>query len=270
MQEENELTQQNTEWKAPPPPPSELAPEQAQISEIGTLGTIFIEPETTFKDLKRKPRFIIAGIIIALLVFAYTFGVASKVGEAGMRTFITEQIDKSPQADSLSKEQKEGAVNMQMTIGKYTRFAVPIFVFVSFFIGGLLYWAGAKAFGGTGTFMQNVSVWVYSGFPPAVVSMIANFIVLVFKSVDDIDLAASQRGLVHANLGFFIGKEHPVLATLLSTFDVFAIWGWILAAIGLTVINKMSKASAWTLVMLIVLIGLGFRVVGAIFSGNPS
>ena len=44
------------------------------MSEIGTLGTIFIEPENTFIDLKRKPRFIIAGIIMALLVFAFTFG----------------------------------------------------------------------------------------------------------------------------------------------------------------------------------------------------
>jgi hypothetical protein len=269
--QENETPQQNSaEWEPPPPPPSEEPAEKAQLSEVATLGTIFIEPENTFKDLKRKPRFIIAGVIIALLVGAYTFGVSYKIGEAGMRSFIAEQIGKSPQADSLSAEQKANAVEMQMTISKYSRFAVPIFVFISFLIGGLIYWLGGKAFGGTGSFTQNLSVWIYSGFPPAVVSMIANFIVTAFKSADDIDLAASQRGLIHANLGFLIGKEHPVIATLLSTFDVFAIWGWILAAIGLTVINKMSKASAWTLVIITVVIGLAFRVVGAYFSGNPS
>ena len=43
--------------------------------------------------------------------------------------------------------------------------------------------------------------------------MIANFIVMAFKSADDIDLAASQRGLIHANLGFFVGKEHPIIGT---------------------------------------------------------
>jgi hypothetical protein len=270
MQEEHEMTEQNSEWQAPPPPPSEPAPEAAQISEAGTLGTIFIEPERTFQDLRRKPRFIIAGIIIALLVAAYAFGLAAKVGEAGMRTFIAEQIDKSPQADSLSKEQKAGAVDLQMKIGKYSRFAVPILVFISFFIGGLLYWLGAKAFGGTGSFMQNVSVWVYSGLPPAVISMLASFVVMAVKSADDIDIAASQKSLVNANLGILMGKEHPVLATLLSTFDVFAIWGWILAAIGLTVVNKMSKGASWTLVAVIVLIGLGIRVVIAMLTGNAS
>ena len=79
-----------------------------------------------------------------------------------------------------------------------------------------------------------------------------------------------QQGLIHANLGFFIGKEQAMLKTFLSTFDVFAIWGWILAAIGLTVVNKISKGAAWTLIILIALIGLGFRLIGAIFSGNAS
>lgn len=253
-----------------PPAPKVAAPaEESKMSEIGTVGNIFFEPESTFNDLRKKPRFIIAGIIIALLVTAYTLGVTYKVGDAGIRSFITEQVDKSPRSDSLTPEQKSNAIQMQMTINKYSRFAIPVFVFISFFVGGLLYWLGTKAFGGGSGFMQNVSVWVYSGLPPAVVGTIANFIVLAFKSADDIDLAASQRGLIHANPSFFIdGKAYPLVATVLSTFDVFAIWGWILAAIGLSVVNKMSKASAWTLVIIITIVGMAFRLIGAFFSGN--
>jgi hypothetical protein len=240
---ENEET--NVEWEPPPPPSSHEEPkEEPQMSEVATLGNIFFEPENTFKDLRRKPRFIIAGVIIALLVTAYTFGVAMKVGDETMRSFISDQIDKSPQAASLDKDQKAKAVDLQMTIGKYSRFAVPIFVVISFLIGALLYWLGSKAFGGTGTFGGNLSVWIYSGLPPAVIGMIANFIVLGIKSADDIDLAASQRGLLHANLGFFIGKEHPFLGTFLNTFDLFAIWGWILAAIGLRMIGTYFSGNA--------------------------
>ena len=241
------------------------------MSEIGTLGNIFLEPGRTFEDLKRKPRFIIAGIIIALLVGVYTYAVGAKVGEAGMRSFIEEQINKSPQADNMSAEQKRSAVDLQMTIGTYTRFAVPIVVFISFFVGALLYWAASKAFGGSGGFLQNLSVWVYSGLPPAVVGMVANFIVLAIKPAEEIDLAASQRGLLHANPSFFIdGKAMPMIATILGTFDLFAIWGWILAAIGLSTVNKMSKGSAWTVVLILVVVGLAFRLLGAFFSGNPN
>lgn len=266
--QENE-TSETTPETQPSSPPADLK-DEPQMSEIGTLGGIFFEPEETFKDLRRKPRFIIAGVIIALLVGVYTFGVNYKVGEAGMRRFIQEQMDKNPQMDSMTPEQKSQAVDLQMTITRYSQFAVPIFVLISFVIGGLLYWLGAKAFGGTGGFLHNMSVWIYSGFAPGLVAMVANFIVMIFKSADDIDLAASQRGLVHANLGFFVGKEQPMLATLLSTIDVFAIWGWILAAIGLSVVNKISKGAAWTLVFVIVFIGLIFRLIGAMFSGNPS
>jgi len=263
--------QTSSEWQAPPPPERIEAPEQAEMSEAATLGNIFIEPERTFQDLRRKPRFIMAGLIIAILVTGYTFALRSKIGDEGMRRFMTDQIEKSPQGANLSNEQKQNAINLQMKIGAYTRFAIPVFVIISFLIGGLLYWGGAKAFGGEGTFLQNMSVWIYSGFPPAVIGMIANFIVLALKSADDIDLGLSQRGLINANLGFFLdGHAMPVLTTLLSTIDLFAIWGWILAAIGLRVTNRLSKGSAWAVVIIVVLIGLGFRVVGALFSGNPS
>lgn len=263
--------QNAAEWQAPPPPEAIPQQDMPQMSEATTLGSIFFEPGRTFEDLKRKPRFLMAGIIIALLVTAYGFGLYYKVGDAGMRRFIIEQIDKSPQTQGMSAEQKTGAVDMQMTIQTVVRFILPVFVFVSFLIGGLLYWAGAKAFGGTGGFLHGLSVWVYSSLPPTVIAMIANFIILAFKSVDEIDIAASQRGVVHANPGIFLdGKASPVLTTLVGTLDLFFIWGWILAAIGLRITNKISSGSAWAIVIMLALIGTVLRVIGAFFSGNPT
>jgi hypothetical protein len=91
------------------------------------------------------------------------------------------------------------------------------------------------------------------------------------KSADEIDIAASQRGLLHANPSFFIdGKDMPVLATLLSTFDFFLIWGWILAAIGLQKIAKISSGASWAIVLILALLSLAGRAVSAYFSGNPS
>ncbi len=261
----------SAEWQAPPQPEHIPAPEKPQMSELGTIGNIFIEPENTFKDLLRKPRFIIAGIIIALVVGVYSYSVNAKIGEAGMRSYITDQINKNPQADSMTAEQKASRVEMSMTVSKVSRYLVPVFVLISFLIGGLFYWLGAKAFGGTGTFMQNVSVWIYAGLPPALIGVIGSIIVLALKSADDIDLAASQRGMLHANPSYLIdGKAMPMVATVLSTFDLFAIWGWVLAAIGLSVVNKLSKGSAWAVVIIFVLVGLGFRMLGTVFSGNPS
>jgi len=262
---------ENREWQEPPPPEKIRAEEPPQMSEAATLGNIFFDPSGTFEDLRRKPRFVMATIIIALFITAYSFGLYYKVGDEGIRRFIVEQIDKNPRADSMTAEQKNAAVNMQLTIQKVVRYAVPVFVVISMLIGGLIYWGGAKAFGGTGNFLHGLSVYVYSSLPPTVIGMLASFIVMIFKSADEIDLAASQRGLVHANPGILMdGKAMPVLTTLISVVDLFAIWGWVLAAIGLQKTNKISSGSAWTITIILALIGILFRLVGAYFSGNPN
>lgn len=252
--------------------PSEpIVTDPPQMSEVSTVLGVFMEPGRVFEDLRRKPRFILGAVIIALLMTAYGFGLYYKVGEKAVRSMVAEQIEKSPQTASMPSEQKNGMIEMNMTIQKYIRYAIPIFVFISFVVGGLLYFLGSKAFGGNGGFMHAVSVWIYSSIPPTVVSMIANFIVIGLKSADEIDLAASQRGVIQANPSSLMdGKAQPVLATIIATLDLFMIWGWILAAIGLRITNRISSGSAWGIVIIFALLGILARVVGAFFSGNPS
>ena len=102
------------------------------------------------------------------------------------------------------------------------------------------------------------------------VVVLRSLIVVMLVSTWFVGLVRHRGRRRRLNLGFFVGKEHPIIGTFLNTFGVFEIWGWILAAIGLSVVNKLSKGAAWTIVILIVLIGLGFRLVGAMFSGNAS
>ncbi len=263
---------ENREWQEPPLPEQIRAENtQPQMSELATLGNIFIEPGRTFEDMRRKPRFILALLITILLTTVYAFAFYYKVGDEGFKRFAAEQIDKNPQAANMTPEQKSNAVNLQVKIMTIVRYALPIFIIIGVAIGGLIYWLGGKAFGGSGNYLHGVSTWVYSSFPPTIIAIIANFIILAFKSVDEIDIATSQRGLIQANPGMFLdGKSMPVLATLISVIDLFAIWGWILASIGLQKTNKISSSSAWTITIILAVVGIAFRVIGAVFSGNPS
>jgi len=263
--------QESAEWQAPPPPEKIAPAEPAQMSELATIGNIFFEPGRTFEDLRRKPRFIIATVIISLLATAYAFGLYYKVGEAGMRQFAMEQLDKNAQTSGMDAAAKAGAVDLQLKIGKFIRYLLPIFVAVVLLIGGLMYWGGSKAFGGTGNFMHGWSVFLYSSIPPTVIGSIANFIVLAFKSADEIDIGASQRGVIHASPSILLdGKTMPVLTTVVGTLDLFMIWGWILAAIGLRITNRLSSGSAWAVVIIFALLSTLFRVVSSYFSGSPS
>lgn len=269
------MTEENQEWEAPPPPDNydeeqeEIAP---QMSEPATLANIFFEPGRTFESLRGKPRFIMAGLIIIVLTMAFQILFVQKMGEDRIRRFATEQIEKNPQIQAMKPEDKARIVQQQITIGGYIRnFGLPVILIITFLIGGLGYWLGSNAMGGSSTFTRGLSTWIYSSFPPTVVGTVANIIILFFKSADEIDMAESQRGLIHANPTlFFDGKSMPVLTTLVSLIDVFFIWGLVLAALGLRKTGKISSGAAWAIVLILSLIGVAFRVFGAFMSGNPS
>ena len=176
------------------------------------------------------------------------------------------RIESSKRTQDLDKDAKAQIIKQQSSdIWKYITYgATPVVIAIAFFIGGLLYWGGSKAMGGDGGYLASVAVWIYSGVPPTIVFLIGNLIVMFLKSADDIDLATSQGGLVKANLGFFVDqKSMPVVAALLGSIDLFAIWGWVLAAIGLQKIAKLSSGSAWAVVAIIALIKVSFTVIGA-------
>ena len=272
MEERNLTDEQNaTEWKAPPPPEHIIDErEEPQMSEAATLGNIFFEPGRTFEDLRRKPRFILGFVLLSLLLTAYGFAFYYRVGEENFRQYFAQEIQKNPQVQSLPAEQKRGMIDLNMTITSIVRYLFPLLIIIGVALGALLYWLGIKAMGGAANYLHAVSLWVYSSIPPIVVATIANFIILFIKPVDEIDIATGQRTLLQANPSFFIdGKETPVLATLLATFDLFAIWGWILAAIGLRIIGKISSGAAWGIVIILALVSLTLRVLSALVSGNP-
>lgn len=264
--ENNNATQ--TDWQAPPIPEqiNRNESEPPQMSEAATLGNIFFSPGETFNDLRRKPRFILASLIMIVLVTAFNFLFIQKIGfENMMRT----RLESSAGVQQMPAEDREKLIAQQTgpIVKTISYAATPIVVVVIFLIGALLYWGGAQAMGGDETFLRALSVWVYSSFPPTVVSMLANILILFLKSPDDIDVATSQSGLIHANPSFFMdGKSMPVLSAVVATADLFFIWGWILAAIGLRITGKISSGAAWAIVLFVALLNIAFRVVPAFFA----
>lgn len=258
------MTEQENPGSNPSPREKANAAEPAQMSEGATLGNIFIEPGRVFDDMRRKPRFLLAGIIILLLftVFQVTF-----IEKVGLENIVRARIESSSRTRDLPDDQKNAIIAQQGgPIAKYITYGItPVAIVVTFIIGGLLYWGLSNAMGGSNTFLRGLSVWVYSGFPVTVVFFIGNMIVLFLKSADDIDLANSQNGLLKASLAFFFDpKSSPALSAFLGAFDLFTIWGWILAAIGLQRVAKISSGAAWAVVLILGAVGVLFKVVPAL------
>jgi hypothetical protein len=260
------MEEQNpAEWQAPPPPEKIAALEEAQMSEVAMIGNVFIEPGRVFEDQRRKPRFLLGGLLMVLLISVFQIGFVEKFG---FENIVRSRIESSKRTANLDSDQKNKIIEQQgSNIAKYVTYGItPVVIIVVFLLGGLLYWLGGNAVGGTGTFFGGVAVWIYSSLAPAIVFTIANVIVMFLKDPDTIDLATSQGGLVKANLSILVdAKASPVLGALLGSVDLFGIWGWALAAIGLQKVAKISSGAAWAVVLIIGLIGVTAKVVGALF-----
>lgn len=236
------------------------------MSTPETLTNIFFEPERTFQSLKARPRFLVAALITVAAFMAYYVTFVWRIGtEAIARAQI---LARTPDATA---EQMNQAMAMQSStlVQGITYASFPVVFAVIFAAGAGLYLLGTMAMGKAMTYKQALSVWVYSSFPPTLLYALVNILLLFLKSKDDIDATAVNSGLARANLGLLVDrKAHPVLATVLGSFDVFAFFGLFLAAVGLRVMARLSSGAAWGIVLLIWLVGMIIRVAMAALFGQ--
>jgi Yip1 domain len=245
---------------------------QPTMSEPATLANIFFEPGRTFESLRIKPKFLMALLLTLVCSIGFMVLVSQKIN---IGDYFVDQMKKSSQYEQMTAEQREPAIKFYKS---------PAFTGILFggivvgivgltFIGGLIYWLAMNAMGGTSTYFGGVSVWVYATFAPAFISAITNIIVLLIKSADDIDATSifQKGGLIQANPTMFLDtSKMPVLNTLLSSIDLFQIWGIVLAAIGLKVVGKISSGSAWGIVLVFKLIVVAGSVATVAIFGNGS
>lgn len=256
-------------WEPPPLPEEVVAEEleQPEMSEAATLGNIFIEPGRTFEDLRRKPRFVMATLAIVFLISIFQVAFIEKYG---FKNIATAQLEANPQVQQMDAEAKKQVIEKQtQPMFKYITYGVtPVILIAFIFVGGLILWVSSLALGGKAGYLHGVSTWAYSSFPPTVISILVNFIVMFLKPVEDINLAESQNGLVQANPTFFMNLgEMPVLEAVLRSFDLFAIWGWVLVAIGLQKVAKLSAGAAWGISIILFLVVLAGRTIWALLFG---
>jgi hypothetical protein len=242
-----------------PDPPKEMTTAQ-------TLTSIFFEPGETFKALRTRPRFLIAGIITLLVFMAYytTF-----VWRVGSETIARAQIE-SRQPDA-TPEQIDQALAMQNSpiIKAVTYVSFPVVFAIMFSAGAGLYLLGTMLMGKSLSFKQALSVWVYSTYPTTVVYVVVNILLLFLKSPADIDPTALNSGIARANPSILVDpKAQPMLATILGSFDLIQFYGLFLAAVGLKVLGKLSSGSAWAIVLGIWVVGLLFKIVMSLIMGT--
>lgn len=242
-------------------------PDPPQVmSTAQTLTSIFFEPGETFKSLRDRPRFLVAALVMTVLFMAYY---STFVWRVGAETIARAQIEAS--SPDATPEQIEQGLAMQRNpiIKAITYVAFPLVFAVMFAAGAGLYLLGVMLMGKSISYKQALAVWVYSSYPPMVIYVVINLILLFLKSPEDIDPATLNSGIARANPSILVDmKAQPLLGTILGSFDLIQFYGLFLAAIGLKTIGKLSSGAAWGIILAIWTVVVILRIVMSLIMGQ--
>jgi len=222
------------------------------MSEAEKIASVFYEPARAFQELRARPYWGTAFLIIALSVAVYQFAYTQRIGA---ETIALATIDKTVEgglipAERAAQMRERTAANARQPFAKASgaiNSVVGVFIFMAILAG--LYLLGVLVSGARIKFWQAFSVAVFAGLPVIVLQNLISLLLLYLKSPDDIEPIRGQRGLARADLGvLFNPAENPYLFVIGSSIGLFTLYGIWLTATGLRHSGeKVTSGTAWAI-----------------------
>jgi Yip1 domain len=213
----------------------------ASLSPSGRIVGVFFSPKPTFEDIVRKPSWVLPVVLLTVFSIGVSFAINQRIN---WREFMSQQIEKSPQAAQLSAEQKE------QRIEGGAKFS-PIFTYCIGALGPIIFalvvalamWSAFNLLGGANTnFETSFAVTAHAALTGLVSSLLL-VLILYLKPYGTVDLENPVATNVAAILPDDAAKW---LVALCKSIDIFTFWTLILLAIGFAATNakklKGSKA----------------------------
>ncbi len=221
--------------------PSTAPEAPAPINHFGRILGALFSPRATFEEIAGRPSWVAPVILLTILSLVVSGLLAQKVN---WERFVAQSIERSPQGQQLSPEQREQRAAVGAKVGRafayvfgVTGTIVLTLLLAGVFLGAFNLLAGASV--RFGTAMGIVS----HALMPFGVSSVLAIVVLFLKPPDAVD----PEHLLATNLGALVSGDSPKwLEKLAASMDVFWIWGFALMAIGFAAANpkKISTVKA--------------------------
>jgi hypothetical protein len=224
--------------------PAPEAQSQPAISPFGRIIGIFFSPKATFEDIVRKPSWVLPVFLLTLFSIGVSFAINQRIN---WREFMAQQIEKSPQAASMSAEQKEQRIEGGAKFSPMLTWAIGVCGPIVFaLVVALVMWGAYNLLGGANTnFGTSFAITSHAALT-GLVSSLLFILVLYLKPPGTVDL----ENPVATNLAAVLPDDSAKwLVALLKSFDIFTFWTLILLAIGFAVTNpkKLRGSKAFTI-----------------------
>jgi membrane protein, antimicrobial resistance system len=213
---------------------------------------VLYEPTAVFDRVREKPKFLIPFIVLAVILVVCVF-LLMPYQRAAMADKMAQLAQQNPQAASAA--QKFAFVGI---------FFAPVVFAIALLISASVLWMLVSLFGGEGKFGILLSVTTYASVA-GILFQIAGLAVLMVKgvsgvtSMEDLQPALGLDLLAPGATGFMLA--------VLRGINPFSIWGAFLTATGIAVTHKTSKGTAWTVALIMLVLGV---LVRAAFAGFGS
>jgi hypothetical protein len=204
------------------------APEaQPQMSALSRMINVLFSPGKTFEDIVRKPSWALPIVVLTLLSIAVSVGINQRVN---WREFMSQQLEKSPQAAQLSAEQKEQRIEGGAKITPIITYCIGVVgPILGALIFALIFWGAYSLLGGASTNFSTSMAIASHAFMTGLVSSPLLLLVIFLKQPGTLDL----ENPLASNLAAVLPDDSAKwLVALCKSFDVFTFWTLILIAIG--------------------------------------
>lgn len=240
--------------------------EQARTGVVGRIAGTFFSPGATFEGVRASSSWadwVVPWVIAAIIA---TF-VSQRITPIAMRESVEQQRERIQENSSLSEEQRkaalEGIDKMESRMSVFTASAfivTPLIALVMLAIMSGIYLGIANfLFGGTGTYLKVMAVAAYSGLITSLGGLIM-FPLIVMKNTAKVSMGPA--------LFFPPDMEHTWAYRLASGIDIFWVWYFVVASIGVGVVSGVAPKRVGAVVFAIYLaVVVGWAFFKSMFGG---
>lgn len=216
------------------------------MSALMDLLNVLWEPGAVFERVREKPSFwwpFVGLCLVQIVIFVLQMPFTKAMMQARMASAPPGTPDPSKFA----------------IIGV---FFVPIGLGIGLLIVGAVLWILTSIFAGEARFGTIMSIVAYCAVPSVVLLGLASVGVLMMKGVGAVTSPADMQPSVGSLIMLF-PDAHGFAGGVLRGLSVFAIWGSVLTAIGITITHKTSKGTGYAIAFTALAISL---IVGGAFA----
>ena len=216
-------------------------------SALSRLFRVFTDPTAVFHELAVTPTWLPPLLLILVVSVAMQLVIG---GRLDMEGTIRQSIAESSQSgQEMSDEQVDRMVEMGSKGAGVMRWLSPVTVPLFFLLVAGVYFLGLKAAGSGAEFKPVFATTLHAAVPATLLSSA----VLALTVLRRASFTAQElEAMVKSNLGSFLPDTAPkALVKFAGVIDIFNIWQWVLLAIGLPIVAKVSRGRVVTVLAVV-------------------